>query len=60
MKRSLLLVGFGAALLIPFVAQARITRIQINTASSESPTFGGFSWPGVGQYEKSSARRSAS
>lgn len=31
-------------------AQARITRIQVTT--SESPTFGGYSWPGVGQYEK--------
>jgi len=31
-------------------AQARITQIQITT--SESPTFGGYSWPGVGQYEK--------
>jgi alpha/beta hydrolase family protein len=31
-------------------ADARITRLQITT--HESPTFGGFSWPGVGQYEK--------
>jgi hypothetical protein len=31
-------------------AQARITKIQIT--SKESPTFGGYSWPGVGQYEK--------
>ena len=30
-------------------AEARITRIQITT--TESPTFGGYSWPGVGQYE---------
>jgi len=29
---------------------ARITKIQITT--KESPTFGGYSWPGVGQYEK--------
>ncbi len=29
---------------------AHITRIQIIT--KESPTFGGYSWPGVGQYEK--------
>src|SRR5258708_2219937 len=33
-------------------ADARITRIQIDAARSQSPTFGGFSWPGVGQYEK--------
>lgn len=31
-------------------ANARITRIQITI--KESPTFGGYSWPGVGQYEK--------
>ena len=31
-------------------AEARITKLQITT--HESPTFGGFSWPGVGQYEK--------
>jgi hypothetical protein len=30
--------------------EARITKIQIIT--KESPTFGGYSWPGVGQYEK--------
>src|SRR5436309_3238841 len=31
-------------------AHARIRKIQITT--KESPTFGGYSWPGVGQYEK--------
>jgi alpha/beta hydrolase family protein len=31
-------------------AEARVTRIEIT--ATESPTFGGFSWPGVGQYEK--------
>jgi hypothetical protein len=41
----------AAALMLASVpAQARLTRIQITT--QESPTFGGFSWPGVGQYEK--------
>jgi len=39
-----------AAVLMAPAAQARITEIQITT--TESPTFGGFSWPGVGQYEK--------
>ena len=44
--------GFG---LLSFVlaaplAEARITRIEITTV--ESPTFGGYSWPDVGQYEK--------
>ena len=31
-------------------ADARVTRIEI--ATKESPTFGGYSFPGVGQYEK--------
>src|ERR1700704_2184461 len=31
-------------------AHARVKKIQIT--SKESPTFGGYSWPGVGQYEK--------
>ena len=31
-------------------AQARVKKIQVTT--KESPTFGGYSWPGVGQYEK--------
>jgi len=39
-----------AAVLIAPAAEARITRIEITT--TESPTFGGFSWPDVGQYEK--------
>jgi hypothetical protein len=41
-----LVTGFGP----PGTAEARITRIQITT--TQSPTFGGYSWPGVGQYEK--------
>jgi hypothetical protein len=31
-------------------ANARVKKIQIT--AKESPTFGGYSWPGVGQYEK--------
>ena len=31
-------------------AEAHIKKIQIT--GKESPTFGGYSWPGVGQYEK--------
>lgn len=31
-------------------AEARITKVDVTT--TESPTFGGYSWPGVGQYEK--------
>src|SRR6187431_266653 len=29
---------------------AKVTKVQITV--KESPTFGGYSWPGVGQYEK--------
>jgi len=36
------------------VADAHITKIQITT--KESPTFGGYSWPGVGPYEKIAGR----
>src|SRR5256712_1173019 len=39
----------GALIAAP-AADARITRIQITT--TESPTFGGYSWTGAGQYEK--------
>src|SRR2546425_505078 len=34
----------------PGTADARIVRIQVT--ATESPTFGGYSWPAVGQYEK--------
>ncbi len=40
----------AGAMLAAAAADARITRIEIST--TESPTFGGFSWPGVGRYEK--------
>jgi hypothetical protein len=44
---------FGtAALFTAMPADSRITRIEIDTARSQSPTFGGYSWPNVGQYEK--------
>jgi hypothetical protein len=49
--RLALVLAAGAVLIAP-AADARITRIEIDTARSQSPTFGGFSWPGVGQYEK--------
>jgi hypothetical protein len=40
-----------AVLLLPSaLAEARLTKVEITT--TESPTFGGYSWPGVGQYEK--------
>ena len=37
-------------LLFSVGADAKITKVQINV--HETPTFGGFSFPGVGQYEK--------
>jgi len=40
----------AAALVVAPAADARITKVQITT--TESPTFGGYSWPSVGQYEK--------
>jgi len=39
-----------AALMLPAPADARLVRFEVT--SKESPTFGGYSWPGVGQYEK--------
>jgi hypothetical protein len=38
------------AMLAAAPAHARVRKIQIT--AKESPTFGGYSWPGVGQYEK--------
>jgi hypothetical protein len=45
----------GAAVVVGILvaapsADAHITKIQITT--KESPTFGGYAWPGVGPYEK--------
>src|SRR2546422_4300480 len=40
----------ASAMLAAPAADARITKVQIT--ATEKPTFGGFSWPGVGQYEK--------
>ena len=50
-RRTLLALAAGMALAVP-QAQARITKIVVDPARSESPTFGGYSWPGVGEYEK--------
>ena len=43
------LVAAGA-LCVAMPARASVKKIQITT--KQSPTFGGYSWPGVGQYEK--------
>ena len=50
-KNAILAAAIAAAFAAP-LAEARITRIEIDPARSQSPTFGGYSWPGVGQYEK--------
>jgi hypothetical protein len=47
--KTLIALAAAGVLAAPF-AEARITRIEIT--ATESPTFGGFSWPRVGQYEK--------
>src|SRR6266516_2509749 len=40
----------AAAICSAVPALARVKKVQI--IAKESPTFGGYSWPGVGQYEK--------
>jgi Alpha/beta hydrolase domain len=47
--RVLFACAFMAAIAV-VPAHARIKKIQIT--AKQSPTFGGYSWPGVGQYEK--------
>ena len=49
-SRVVCVVTLGVLVLVESPAGAHITRIQIT--AKESPTFGGYSWPGVGQYEK--------
>jgi len=49
-KLAQIAVAASCAVLALPSAQARITKIEIT--ASESPTFGGYSWPGVGQYQK--------
>ena len=47
---TLALALLVVTLLSVTVAHARLTKLIITTR--ETPTFGGYSWPGVGQYEK--------
>ena len=51
-KRVILacVLAMDITLVVSLPAQAKVIRIQIT--SKESPTFGGYSWPGVGPYEK--------
>jgi hypothetical protein len=47
-----LLAGIGLGVLIPTAAQAGLTKFVVDKSRSESPTFGGHAFAGVGQYEK--------
>ena len=49
LKQTAILWLLIAVLLIPALAEARITEVTI---TSRTTAFGGYSWPGVGQYEK--------
>ena len=44
------IVVAAVALCVAVPARASVKKLQIT--ATESPTFGGYSWPGVGQYEK--------
>ena len=52
MKQTATLWVLIALLLIPAFSEARITKIIIDPARSQSPTFDGVSFGAVGQYEK--------
>ena len=43
-------VTVAMTLVVAPVVDARVTRIEVKT--KESPTFGGYAFPGVGPYEK--------
>ena len=49
MNRTTTLCVLIALLLIPAFSEARVISVQL---SAPTIAFGGFSWPGVGQYEK--------
>ncbi len=49
---AIYLLLVGSALLLPSAAEARLTKFVIDKSRSESPTFGGHFFAGVGQYEK--------
>src|SRR6266480_6229570 len=44
----------AGAMIAAVPAEARITRVTVT--GTQSPTFGGFAWPGVGQYERISGK----
>src|SRR5262249_23428773 len=49
-RKHLVLRGVAATMCVSMHALGAVKKIQIT--AKESPTFGGYSWPGVGQYEK--------
>src|SRR5215813_15398309 len=49
MKSTTILCVLIALLVIPAFSQARVISVQMSTPTI---AFGGYSWPGVGQYEK--------
>jgi len=51
-RTNIALALAAGAMLAASPAGARITKVVVDTALSQTPTFGGYSWPGVGQYEK--------
>ena len=54
MRRSAVHLAIAGALAatVGYVASADARIVKFEVTSKESPTFGGYSWPGVGQYEK--------
>jgi hypothetical protein len=48
--KHLVLLAVAAMMCVSVHALGAVKKIQIT--AKESPTFGGYSWPGVGQYEK--------
>jgi hypothetical protein len=50
MKLTTILWALASLLLIPAFSEARIVSVQMTV--DPNPAFGGYSWPGVGQYEK--------
>jgi hypothetical protein len=53
-RRSPLSLAIAAAFAatVGYAATADARLVKFEVTSKESPTFGGYSWPGVGQYEK--------
>src|SRR6266568_3784206 len=51
-RMNIALMLAAGAMLAASAADARITKVVVDPGLSQKPTFGGFSWPGVGQYEK--------